>query len=326
VAKPSPGRTSGRPPRLGVVMDPIAAINPKKDSTLAMLLEAQARGWPIRYMEMRDLHVRDGRPYARQRALEVSADVSNWYHFGEESFAPLGELDVILMRKDPPFDIEYIYATYILERAEDEGALVVNRPRGLRDVSEKMFTAWLSQCTPPTLVTRDAGALRGFLADHGDVVFKPLHGMGGAGVFRLTAGDPNVSVVIETLTDHGQRFIIGQRFIPEISAGDKRILVIDGEPVPWALARVPAKGETRGNLAAGATGEGVALSERDRWICAQAAPLLRSRGILFAGLDVIGDYLTEVNVTSPTCIRELDAIYGLNIAATLLDAIEAKMG
>ncbi len=311
--------------RIGVVMDPIGSIHIKKDSTFAMLLEAQARGWSINYMELNDLLLRDGRPYGRVRSLRVRNDYEHWYEFGGESTIELGQLDVILMRKDPPFNMEYVYATYILERAEAEGSLVVNRPQALRDANEKLFTAWFSQCTPPTLVTRRYTDLKMFLEEHRDVILKPLGGMGGASVFRLAAGDPNINVVLETLTDHQRQYVMAQRFIPEIREGDKRILIVDGEPVPYALARIPAPGETRGNLAAGGRGEGVALSARDRWICEQVAPALREKGILFAGLDVIGDYLTEINVTSPTCIRELDSIYDLNISASLMDTISRRL-
>ncbi len=311
--------------KLGVVMDPIGSIKAYKDSTLAMLLAAQARGWPIRYMEQGDLYLRDGKAFARSRALRVFDDAKHWFEWGEETTGALAELDVILMRKDPPFDMEYIYSTYLLERAEEEGVLVVNKPHSLRDCNEKLFTAWFPQCTPPTLVTRAAGRIREFLAEHGDIVLKPLGGMGGESVFRLRRGEPNVNVTIETLTAHESRYAMAQRFLPEIAQGDKRILLVDGEPIPYALARVPAEGESRGNLAAGGTGTGVPLSERDRWICAQVGPTLRDKGLLFVGLDVIGDYLTEINVTSPTCIRELDRQYGLHIADKLMDAIANRL-
>ncbi len=311
--------------QLGVVMDPIASIKTYKDSTFAMLLEAQRRGWPLWYMELADLSLRDGRSHARMRALQVRDDTQSWFEFGAERHAALDDLDVVLMRKDPPFDTEYIYATYLLERAQDAGTLVVNNPRSIRNANEKLFTAWFTECCPPTLVSRDANQLRAFIAEQGDAILKPLGGMGGASVFRVRDGDPNTNVIIETLTDLGGRYAMAQRFLPEISQGDKRILMIDGEPVPYALARIPAAGETRGNLAAGGRGEGVALSERDRWICAQVGPVLREMGLHFVGLDVIGEYLTEINVTSPTCIRELDAIYGLNIAGQLLDHLEEKL-
>jgi len=306
-------------------MDPIGSIKINKDSTFAMLLEAQARGWSIRYMEQQDLFLRDGQPFAHKRSLKLFDNADCWFESGEESTESLAALDVILMRKDPPFDMEYIYTTYLLERAEDAGVLVVNKPRSLRDANEKLFTAWFPQCTPPTLVTRSAARLRGFLVEHGDIILKPLGGMGGESVFRLRRVDPNTNVAIETLTTDETRFAMAQRFIPEIAQGDKRILLVDGEPIPYALARIPAEGETRGNLAAGGTGVGVPLSERDCWICAQVGPVLREKGLLFVGLDVIGDYLTEINVTSPTCIRELDRLYGLHISAGLMDAIAARL-
>lgn len=311
--------------RLGVVMDPIASIKIKKDSTFAMLLEAQARGWAIEYLEQGDLFLRDGRSYGRMRRLAVRDDPQGWFTLSEQRIAPLDSLQVILMRKDPPFDMEYVYTTYLLERAEAAGVLVVNRPAGLRDANEKLYTAWFPQCCPPTLVTRDADRIRAFLEEQGEIVLKPLDSMGGTSVFRIGHGDPNTNVIIETLTGRDTRFVVTQRFLPEIQAGDKRILMVDGEPVPYALARIPAPGEFRGNLAAGGRGEGVPLSARDRWICAEVGPALREKGLMFVGLDVIGDYLTEINVTSPTCIRELDALYGLNIAGLLLDSIEARL-
>lgn len=311
---------------LAVVMDPIAGINPKKDSTLAMLIEAQQRGWALNYLTPADLFMRDGQAFGRARALTVRNDPQHWFDYvGEAHDVALGEMNAILMRKDPPFNMEYIYATYILEVAEARGALVVNKPQSLRDANEKMYTAWFPQCCPPTLVSRDQRRLKDFLIEHRDIILKPLDGMGGASIFRVRLDDPNVAVIIETLTHHNQRFIMAQRFIPEISAGDKRILVVDGEPVPFALARVPAPGETRGNLAAGGNGVGVPLSERDLWICAQVRDTLRKKGLLFVGLDVIGDYLTEINVTSPTCIRELDQLYNLNIAGKLMDVIEKRL-
>ncbi len=310
---------------LAVLMDPIGGIQVKKDSTLAMLLAAQARGWTLRYLEQADLYTRDGEPRAALRPLAVRDDPADWFELGPAEDRPLADCDVLLMRKDPPFDMEYIYTTYQLELAEQAGLLVVNRPRALRDANEKLFTAWFPDCTPPTLVSRDPARLRRFLEEQGDVVLKPLDGMGGASIFRLCRGDPNISVVLETLTDHGRRSAMAQRYLPEIRAGDKRILLVDGTPVPYALARIPAPGETRGNLAAGGRGEGVPLGARDREICARVGPELKARGILFAGLDVIGDALTEINVTSPTCIRELDALYGLDIAGQLMDAIARRL-
>jgi glutathione synthase len=310
-------------------MDPISSINIKKDSTFAMLLEAQRRGWEIYYMEQGDLWLRDGHCLARMRVLRVQDDPRHWFDFTGEHNSPLAELDVVLMRKDPPFDMEYIYTTYLLERAEAAGVLIVNKPQALRDANEKLFTAWFPQCTPPTLVTRNAQRLHAFLDEHQDIILKPLDGMGGASIFRLRKNDANINVTIETLTEHASRYAMAQRFIPQISEGprpgDKRILMVDGEPIPYALARIPAHGETRGNLAAGGHGKGEPLNEHERWICAQVGPTLRDKGLLFAGLDVIGDYLTEINVTSPTCIRELDALYELNISAVLLDRIETRL-
>ena len=311
--------------KLGVVMDSIATINTKKDSTFAMLLAAQARGWPISYMEINDLSVTDGIAYGNTCLLTVNDDPGNWFTFGESLTQPLHELDVILMRKDPPFNMEYIYATYILELAERQGTLVVNKPQTLRDANEKLSTSWFPQCTTPTLVSRSRKQFIEFLKIHKDLIFKPLHGMGGVSIFRVREGDGNTNVIIETLTEQETRFAMAQRFIPEIVQGDKRILLVNGEAVPYALARIPAEGESRGNLAAGGTGVGVPLSERDLWICEQVSRTLVEKGLLFVGLDVIGDYLTEINITSPTCIRELDKLYGLDIAGQLMDAIEQKL-
>lgn len=310
---------------LGIVMDPIETINIKKDSSFAMLLEAQRRDWRLWYMEMGDLFLLENRAMARMKQLRVRDDPDHWFEFVTQRTAPLDSLSSILMRKDPPFNMEYIYATYLLEQAEAHGSLVVNRPAALRDANEKLYTSWFPQCTPSTLVSRNHEDFDSFLEKHRDIILKPLGGMGGESIFRLTQGDPNTNVILETLTGKQSRYAMAQKFIPEISAGDKRILVVDGEAVPWALARVPQAGENRGNLAAGGSAHGVELTERDRWIVAQVAPRLREAGILFAGLDVIGDYLTEVNVTSPTCIRELDAIYNLNISAMLMDCIEKKL-
>ncbi len=310
--------------RLGILMDPIASINIKKDSSFAMLLAAQKRGWELFYMEQSDLFLRDGRVYGHIRPLQVKDDARGWFELGEPHTEPLDRLDILLMRKDPPLDMEFMYTTYLLERVENGGTLVVNRPASLRDCNEKLYTAWFADCCAPSLVTRSAQQIREFLSEQDDIILKPLHGMGGASIFRVQHGDPNTSVIIETLTDHGRRFAMAQRFIPEISAGDKRILMIDGEPVPYALARIPAPGEARGNLAAGGRGEGVELSARDRWICDQVGPALREKGLYFVGLDVIGDFLTEINVTSPTCIRELDRIYGLDIAGQLMDCLASK--
>jgi glutathione synthase len=310
---------------LGVVMDPIGAIHYKKDSTLAMLLEAQQRGYALFYMEQADLYCRDTEPMARLRPLQVKADPTHWFSLGTAQQLPLAQLNVILMRKDPPFDTNYIYTTHLLEMAEQRGSLVINRPQSLRDANEKLFALQFPQCIPPTLVSAQAELLREFLAEQHDIIVKPLGAMGGASIFRLTRTDPNINVVLEIMTQHGTQLVMAQRYLPEVIQGDKRILLIDGEPVPYALARIPASGETRANLAVGGRGEGVALTERDRWICTQVAPALKARGLMFVGLDVIGDYLTEINVTSPTCIRELDSQFGLNISGTLLDCIEATL-
>jgi len=311
--------------KLGVVMDPIGAINFHKDSTLAMLLAASERGWELYYMEQGDLFLQGSRCYASLARLEVRRDENDWFTLSESQTTPLDELDVILMRKDPPVDMEFIYTTFLLERAEAHGALVVNKPASIRNANEKLYTAWFSQCSPPTRVTRDMQVIKTFLAEHGDIIVKPLDGMGGMSVFRVRLEDPNLNVILETITGNGTISAMAQRYIPEISAGDKRILMINGEPFPHALARIPTGGESRGNLAAGGRGEGVELSERDRWICAQVGPALREQGLLFVGLDVIGDYLTEINVTSPTCIRELDKQYDADIAGQLMAVIDTQL-
>lgn len=308
--------------KLGVVMDPIESINYKKDSTLAMLWEAEARGWELHYFEQKDLFIQDGKAYGNARNLKVFHDSKKWFELGESQKIVLSDLNVILMRKDPPFNQEYIYTTYILENAERAGTLIINKPQSLRDANEKLFTTWFPQCCPSTLVTRDMNLLRAFYLEYKDIICKPLEAMGGASVFRLKYPDQNASVVFEVLTGHETAYIMAQKFIPEIKDGDKRIIMIDGEPVSHALARIPASGELRGNLAAGGTGVAKPLSDRDRWICAQVGPTLREKGLLFVGLDVIGDYLTEINVTSPTCIRELDDQCGTNIAATMMDCVE----
>jgi len=310
---------------LGVVMDPIAHIKFSKDTSLALLLAAQERGWDLHYMEQSDLYLQDGEARASSRSLLVANNPKAWFELGPREDIALGSLDVILMRKDPPFDNEYIYSTYILEAAERAGSLVVNRPQSLRDCNEKVFATQFPQCCPTLLVSRDQQRLRQFHQTHGDVIFKPLDGMGGASIFRCRADDPNVGVILETLTQQGQRAIMAQVYIPEITQGDKRILVVDGEAVPYCLARIPAQGETRGNLAAGGRGQPQPLSERDKWIVSQVAPSLKARGLLFVGLDVIGDYLTEINVTSPTCAREIDQAYNTGIGGRLMDAIAARL-
>ena len=321
--------------KIAFVMDPLAGLSLKKDSTLAMIRAAQQRGWQVSYLEQGDLLLHEQEPHGLLRPLQLTGPFaqslrvedagSDWYELGEARLTHLGELDIIMMRKDPPFDMEYIYTTYLLERAEGHGVAVVNKPQGLRDCNEKFFATAFADCCPPLVVTRSEEVLREFQRAHGNVVFKPLDGMGGQGVFRIMEGDQNLGVVIETLTNSGSAQIMGQKFIPQISDGDKRILMIDGEPVPYALARIPMAGEARGNLAAGGTGEGRELSERDRWIASQVGPELKRRGLTFVGIDVIGDYLTEINVTCPTCIRELDAQFSLDIAGMLLDTIAARL-
>ncbi len=308
-----------------VIMDPIANIKIAKDSSFAMLLAAQARGWTLHYAELNDLSLSDGIAQANSRMLSVCDDVSNWFEFGDAQQKALTDFNVILMRKDPPFDMEYIYATYLLDQAAEQGCIVVNHPRALRNANEKLAATRFPDLCPPHCVTRDAEMLKRFIDTHGDVILKPLDGMGGSSIFRLRADDPNRSVVIETLTQHQTQFTMAQKFIPEIAAGDNRVLVIDGEAVPYVLARIPSQGETRGNLAAGGTGVPRKINDSERRIVNAVAPWLRENGILFAGLDVIGDYLTEINITSPTCIRELDKAFDLDIAGQLLDNIEQKL-
>lgn len=315
---------------VAVLMDPIGAIKIAKDTTFAMLLEAQRRGHDLLYMEQGDLAVRDGRAWARLAPLNVKDDPSGWFSLGQARWRELAEVDVVLMRKDPPVDSQFIYDTMVLSLAQRAGVTVVNDPQALRDCNEKMYALDFAQCMAPTLLSRDKAELRAFVAEHGEVVLKPLDGMGGRGIFRVRTGDSNLNSMLETLLSGGlhggqAQFVMAQKFIPQISAGDKRILVVDGEPVPYALARIPQGDEFRGNLAAGGRGEGVPLTERDRWIVSQVAPELKRRGLLFVGLDVIGDYLTEINVTSPTCARELDKQFGLNICGQMFDVVERQL-
>jgi len=313
------------PIKLGMVMDSIDHINIKKDTSFAMLLEAQVRGWELHYMELNDLFLRNGRAYARTRTLTVQRDAQQWYQFIAEQDIPLDQLNVILMRKDPPFDQEYIYATYILERAESMGVYVVNKPQSLRDANEKLFTAWFPECCAETLVAREPARIRSFLQEQGEIILKPLDGMGGTSIFHLRQNDPNLSVILEMMTHYNSRYIMAQKYLPEIKDGDKRILMINGVAVPYALARIPAQGETRGNLAAGGRAEGRPLTEQDLWIANQVGPTLREKGLVFVGIDVIGDKLTEINVTSPTCVQELDQQFGINIAGMLMDHIDTKL-
>jgi glutathione synthase len=316
---------AANPLKIGIVMDPISSIVPKKDSSLAMLLEAARRDAEIHYFEQHDLRMLSGKALGRSRRLFVRDRHDDWFDLAAPEEVDLGELDVILMRKDPPFDMEYVYTTYILDRAKLAGTLIVNDPQALRDMNEKAYTAWFPDCTPLTLITRSMAEMKAFLTEHGRVVVKPLDGMGGRSIFVVQKGDNNANVIFETLTDYGQRFAMAQVYIPEIKHGDKRILLIDGVAVPHALARIPSGDDNRGNIVAGAIAKGQDLSDRDRMICDQVGAVLRDAGVLFAGIDVIGDYLTEVNVTSPTGIRELDRQFDINIAGLMFDAIEDKL-
>ncbi|MDB4427643.1 glutathione synthase [Porticoccaceae bacterium] len=310
---------------LGVIMDPIQSISFYKDSTLAILLAAQAQGFELFYMEQSDLYIDNTGPKAQLRPLKVFNDANKWFELGDSRDAALEEMDVLVMRKDPPFDSEFIYSTYILEAAERRGSLVVNKPQSLRDCNEKVFATEFPQCTPPLLVSRDQERLKGFLTEHQDVVYKPLDGMGGTSIFRVKEGDQNLNVILETVTKQGTETIMAQKFMPQITQGDKRILVVDGEIIPLCLARIPTGSDFRGNLAAGGRGVVQPLSERDLWIAQQVAPTLKERGLIFVGLDVIGDYLTEINVTSPTCIREIDNAENTQIGKRLIDAVRARL-
>ena len=315
--------------RIAFLMDPIESITPYKDSTLAMMLAAQRKDWgrplELYVLQQADLMVRNGKVALRLRKVKVADDNQQWFEWLEESRVEAADfVDVLFMRKDPPFDIEYVTSTWLLELAEQQGVLVVNKPQALRDCNEKAFIAQFPQCCTDTLISRDAQDLRDFVAEIGDVILKPLDGMGGAGIFRVTDNDPNLSVMLETLL-HGGATVMAQRFLPAIKDGDKRILMVDGEPVPYTLARIPADGETRGNLAAGGRGVAQALTEKDRWIAEQVAPALKARGLLLVGLDVIGDCLTEINVTSPTCMREIDAQFGTDIGMDVMNAVENKL-
>ncbi|GAB2696682.1 glutathione synthase [Aliiglaciecola aliphaticivorans] len=312
--------------KLGIVMDPIESINIKKDTSFAMLLDAQQRGYDITYMEMSDLYIDNGVPMAQMRPLNVIKDPQKWFELGEAKNGNLAELDVILMRKDPPFDSEFLYATHIFSLAEQGGTLVVNRSSSLRDFNEKLFTSWFPDLIPDTLVTRNSALIREFHKKHQDIICKPLDGMGGTSIFRVTPEGTNLGVIMETLTDNGTTYAMFQRYMPEIKDGDKRILIIDGQVVPYCLARLPSKGETRGNLAAGGTGRAQPLSDSDRQIAEKIAPLLVEKGLIFVGLDVIGDRITEINVTSPTCVQEIEAAYDVNITGMLFDAIEKRLG
>ncbi|WP_019895805.1 glutathione synthase [Hydrogenovibrio halophilus] len=317
---------SGTRLNLAMVMDPIEGIKPWKDTSFAILLEAQRRGHALWYLTPQDIFLDNGRPYGRMTQLKVwdraQADTtSQYYGFGPTQVRPLGEMDQIFIRQDPPFNNDYLYSTQMLELAEAEGARVINRPQALRDANEKLFASWFPQALAPSRVAAHPDQIRDFIQTHKDVILKPLDAMGGSSIFRVRQDDPNISVILETLTDFGQHHIMAQVYLPEIKDGDKRILMINGEPIDYALARIPAKGETRGNLAAGGRGVGQPLTERDRWLCQQVGPTLKAKGLYFVGLDVIGEVITEINVTSPTCVRELDAAFDLNIAGQLLDAL-----
>lgn len=311
--------------KLGIVMDPIQSVNTKKDSTYAMMCAADAKGWELYYMQQKDLSLDQGVPLAQMQRLHLLKDGSDWYELEAATESRMSELDVLLLRKDPPVDSEFVYATYIAERAEEEGVLVVNKPSSLRDCNEKVYATAFPQCCPPVLISRDVKKLRAFINEHQHVIYKPLDGMGGTSIFNVKAGDPNLGVILETLNNFGETQVMAQRYIPEIKEGDKRILIIDGKPVDYALARIPSVGEHRGNLAAGGRGEALPLTERDRWIVSQIADDLVARGLLFVGIDVIGDYLTEINVTSPTCIQEINRAYNLDIAGDLMNVIEQKI-
>lgn len=311
--------------KLGIVMDPIEQINYNKDSSLAMLWAAQDLGWQLYYMTQADMFSHNGKAAASVTELSVARQADNFYQLGVTCKMPLAQLDIILMRKDPPFNMDFIYTTYLLEQAEQDGCLVVNRPQSLRDCNEKLFATQFPECCPAVLVSSNIKQLREFHQEHQDVIYKPLEGMGGSAIFRAKADDPNIAVILETLTQYGQRLIMAQKFIPDISKGDKRILMVDGQPIDYGLARIPKQGETRGNLAAGGRGEAQPLTEKERWICQQVGPTLRKKGLIFVGLDIIGGYLTEINVTSPTCIREIDAAYDTKIAEQLMSCLQQQL-
>lgn len=311
--------------KLGIVMDPITDINIKKDTSFAMLLEAQRRGYELHYMEMADLFLDNGKPMASMRSLSVQRDADNWFSLGEAAEQCLASLDVILMRKDPPFDGEFLYATQMFELAEQAGTLVVNKAQSLRDFNEKLFTSWFPDLIPDTIVTRKKDLIKAFHQKHGDIICKPLDGMGGTSIFRVKEDGNNLGVIIETLTNLGTTYAMIQRYMPEIKDGDKRVLVVDGQVVPYCLARLPTGGETRGNLAAGGTGRPQTISESDRRLAEIIAPTLVEKGLIFVGLDIIGDRVTEINVTSPTCVQEIEAAYDISITGMLFDAIEKRV-
>ncbi len=309
---------------VGVLMDPISKINIKKDSTFALLLEAQQRNHQLIYLEDNDIFIENGKVRAEAKNLNVEDNEKHWFSCGATYTIDIEAIDILLMRKDPPFNMDYIYTTYLLEKAEQQGVFVVNAPKSLRDCNEKLYTTWFPEYCPPSLTTSQPKRIKTFIQEHKDVILKPLDGMGGTSIFRVKEGDANTNVIIETLTDYGHKLAMAQRFIPEITQGDKRILMVNGEPIPYCLARIPAQGETRGNLAAGGRGVVQPLSEADKKIADIVGPELKKRGLYFVGLDVIGSYLTEINVTSPTCIREIDAEKNTQIAAQLFNALETQ--
>ena len=311
--------------KIGVVMDPIESINFKKDSTLAMMLEAQSRKHQLFYMTPDSLYINEKGAFAIAKTLQVKNDPTGWFDFKEEKQIKLSELDVILMRQDPPFNSNYIYNTYVLESAEKEGVLVVNKPSSLRDCNEKVFATEFPECCTPFLVTSDPNLLKSFIEDHRDTVIKPLDGMGGSSIFRLRYSDPNLNVILETITESFTTKVMIQTYIPEITDGDKRILLINGNPMDAAVARVPAEGELRGNLAAGASAVARSLTEKDLWICEQVGPKLKELGLVLVGLDIIGDYLTEINVTSPTCFREYESLCDIDVAHSFIEEVEGLL-
>lgn len=311
--------------KLAVVMDPIQNIHIEKDTTFAMLLEAQRRQYEIYYLEPSAIYALNGVVYGTTQRLHVQDDKQHWFELQTQQTMPLSDFNVILMRKDPPFNMEYIYCTYLLELVEKTGTLVINKPSSLRDANEKMFTTWFANCCPPTLISRRISLIKDFAKEHGDIIIKPLDGMGGQSVLRLSPQDPNLTVAIELLTEQATKSIMAQRYIPEISKGDKRILLVYGKPIPYALARIAQPGETRANLAAGGKGVAQPLSARDQWICAQVADTLLAKGLVFVGLDVIGDYLTEINVTSPTCAREISKAFSVDIMGQFFTGVEQSL-
>ena len=315
---------SGR--KIGFILDPIEGLNTQKDSSLAIVQAAQAKDWSVFYLLQTSMRLEGSVVRASVQKLHIDLSKPDWYELDAAQDVALSELDAVVMRKDPPFDMNYIYSTYLLEKAEQQGVLVVNKAASLRDCNEKLFATAFENCCPPLLVSARQEALKAFHDQHQDVIYKPLDGMGGRSIFRAKPAEHNLSVILETLTHQQQIPIMAQKYLPEIADGDKRILVVQGEAVPYCLARMPSRGETRGNLAAGGRGEVRELSDQDRWIVSQVAPELKKRGLLFVGLDVIGDYLTEINVTSPTCIREIDRDAGTDIGALLIKAVEEQLG